>query len=499
MCVSTDDNITYKGICPSPTGEDRWGLMAISGVTCSFHWGRDGFGAEVEETVVDGMTRLGDIEAVDFVGKDEIYDCLDPEGTVFGGDVGESGSHGIHPHEASDAEGGREETRHSLPESRDVALRPRYTRHEKEHDGGEDHKEHHVLTIAHHCRERHAEEYAREQIWQGEESQLAHRDETDEIEEIRYGTQEVCRHHDVYHQVCHRLAPHDAHHATVAAVERHEESVVVLLARRSCRHSHTQEQRLLDDEHEHSGDDEIAISRRVVEYRHLLEVERPGGDLVLAVGVVARELHLNPGVQFALNSHASLENRLVGKHDAHVAVYPHVGLLHAVELGLEVLGKVYHSVGIATANALARLVETVAAQSHASVGRGVYHTGEFAAGVAMRKVNYRHGHLARHLVVVYPRIQERICQRHHDEEDEHALVAEHVLEFLQADIASVAQYVEKLVHCCHSFGVIGNHTSTESGTHYSIYLYSLIALRMLPATSIGSSEKAIIATRLTHA
>ena len=127
MCVSTDDNITYKGICPSPTGEDRWGLMAISGVTCSFHWGRDGFGAEVEETVVDGMTRLGDIEAVDFVGKDEIYDCLDPEGTVFGGDVGESGSHGIHPHEASDAEGGREETRHSLPESRDVALRPRYT------------------------------------------------------------------------------------------------------------------------------------------------------------------------------------------------------------------------------------------------------------------------------------------------------------------------------------------------------------------------------------
>ena len=92
--------------------------MAISGVTCSFHWGRDGFGAEAEEAVVDGMASLGDIEAVDFVGKDEIYDCLDPEGTVFGGDVGESGSHGIHPHKATDAEGGREEPRHTLPESR---------------------------------------------------------------------------------------------------------------------------------------------------------------------------------------------------------------------------------------------------------------------------------------------------------------------------------------------------------------------------------------------
>ena len=160
--------------------------MAISRLTCSFPlgrlgwvalWegqdrfesqdglsfgGRDGFGAEEEEAVVDGMARLGDIEAVDFVGKYEIYYGLDPEGTVFGGDIGESGSHGIHPHEATDAEGGREEPRHTLPESRDVALRPRYTRHEKEHDGGEDHKEHHVLTIAHHCRERHAEEYARE-------------------------------------------------------------------------------------------------------------------------------------------------------------------------------------------------------------------------------------------------------------------------------------------------------------------------------------------------
>ena len=76
--------------------------MAISRLTCSFPlgrlgwvalWegqdrfesqdglslgGRDGFGAEVEETVVDGMARLGDIEAVDFVGKYEIYYGLDP-------------------------------------------------------------------------------------------------------------------------------------------------------------------------------------------------------------------------------------------------------------------------------------------------------------------------------------------------------------------------------------------------------------------------------------
>ena len=110
--------------------------------------------------MLDGLASLEDVETVDFVGKDEIYYGLDPEGTVFGGDVGKGGSHGIHTHEATDAEGGGEEPRHPLPESRDVALRPRHSRHEKEDDGREYHEQHHVLTIAHHCRERHAEEYA---------------------------------------------------------------------------------------------------------------------------------------------------------------------------------------------------------------------------------------------------------------------------------------------------------------------------------------------------
>ena len=41
--------------------------------------------------MLDGLASLEDVEAVDFVGKDEIYYGLDPEGTVFGGDVGEGG------------------------------------------------------------------------------------------------------------------------------------------------------------------------------------------------------------------------------------------------------------------------------------------------------------------------------------------------------------------------------------------------------------------------
>ena len=38
--MTNDDNHVANGICPSPTGEARWGLMTIGGVTCSFPWGR---------------------------------------------------------------------------------------------------------------------------------------------------------------------------------------------------------------------------------------------------------------------------------------------------------------------------------------------------------------------------------------------------------------------------------------------------------------------------
>ena len=43
LFMITDNSQTAKGICPSPTGEDRWGLMAVSRVTCSFPWGRLGW------------------------------------------------------------------------------------------------------------------------------------------------------------------------------------------------------------------------------------------------------------------------------------------------------------------------------------------------------------------------------------------------------------------------------------------------------------------------
>ncbi len=41
--MTNDDNHVAKGICPSPSGEVRWGLTAIIGVISSFPLGRLGW------------------------------------------------------------------------------------------------------------------------------------------------------------------------------------------------------------------------------------------------------------------------------------------------------------------------------------------------------------------------------------------------------------------------------------------------------------------------
>ena len=40
--LQANNNIA-NGICPSPSGEVKWGLMTIGRVTCSFPWGRSGW------------------------------------------------------------------------------------------------------------------------------------------------------------------------------------------------------------------------------------------------------------------------------------------------------------------------------------------------------------------------------------------------------------------------------------------------------------------------
>ena len=57
----------------------------------------------------------------------------------------------------------------------------------------------------------------------------------------------------------------------------HEVLITVVLAGGTCSQTDAQEQRLLEYQHEHTGQDGVAITTRGIEDGHLVEVERTGG------------------------------------------------------------------------------------------------------------------------------------------------------------------------------------------------------------------------------
>ena len=57
--------------------------------------------------------------------------------------------------------------------------------------------------------------------------------------------------------------------------------------------------------------------------------------------------------------------------------------------------------------------------------------------LTMGLVDHGHGHVAHHLVVVYPRVEQGIDQGDDDEEDEHALVLDDAPHLAIPDVARV--------------------------------------------------------------
>ena len=62
---------------------------------------------------------------------------------------------------------------------------------------------------------------------------------------------------------------------------------MTLLTNSTCCKTNAKNQRLLEDEHEHCGDDKRAIATLRIEDRNILEIERTGQYLFLAHGVLA--------------------------------------------------------------------------------------------------------------------------------------------------------------------------------------------------------------------
>ena len=226
---------------------------------------------------------------------------------------------------------------------------------------------------------------------------------------------------------------------------RNQFAVSVELSRCSCRHSDAQQHGLLQDEHQHAWQDGVAVSAGGVEYRHFIEFQWMGGKLIVSIRETSTFRNLNARVDMACYTLCRLINCLVGKHQTHVAINAHMCLFATVQSGVEVGRNIDDSVHRLLLHQLLRLVETVAVIGGLGIGRGIVVADKLAGAMAVAQVHNRRIHLSHYLVVVNPRVEQRITQRHQDAEDEHTLVAEHIAHLRLPDEAHVPDAIDNLI------------------------------------------------------
>jgi hypothetical protein len=74
---------------------------------------------------------------------------------------------------------------------------------------------------------------------------------------------------------------------------------------------------------------------------------------------------------------------------------------------------------------------------HLDISRGIELANELARETAVAIVDHNYWHLVYYLVIIDPRIEQRIDKWHDDEEDEYALVLEGLLHLLAPYIGRI--------------------------------------------------------------
>ena len=120
-------------------------------------------------------------------------------------------------------------------------------------------------------------------------------------------------------------------------------------------------------------------------------------------------------------------------------------LFATIQLGVEIGRNIDDSMHDLLLYQLLRLIKTVAVIRCLGIRRGIVIPDKLAGSMAVTEVDNRRIHLSHHLVVVNPRVEQRIAQRHQDAEDEHTLVTEHIAHFRLPDVAHVPDAIDDLV------------------------------------------------------
>ena len=262
--------------------------------------------------------------------------------------------------------------------------------------------------------------------------------QTREVEQARHDDGEPGSHQDINHQIAQRLAQHDAERAVVMALDGHQVLEAVRLTGGTCRQANAKHQRLLDNKHQHGRQDKRPIASRRTEDGSTTHIERFGLYLFLALGILARQFDLYLAVHLLRHGDSSLIGCLVSQHQTHVTIDADGRLLQAVDARLEIGRDVIDGLGHIAPHQHLAFVDIVGIAHHLDVGRRITLADELTAHLGVAVVNDDHGDLAHYLIIIYPRVKQRIDQWHQKEEDDDTFVLEGLAHLVTPDECRVA-------------------------------------------------------------
>ena len=216
------------------------------------------------------------------------------------------------------------------------------------------------------------------------------------------------------------------------------------------RHAYAKGESLLQQQHEHGWQNTGAIATRGIEHCHALSHKGLCSDGILVLSEVAGLLDVKTRTEARCLDHGSLINGLVGKHERHVAIDADSGLFSTVDVGGEVRRNEVDTPNNLSADERTGFIEVLGIVFHIDIGGGVTVMDELAREGRVRLVNDHNRGLLQGLVIVNPRVEQRVAQRHDDKEHEHTLVPNHLFHLLSPDIEYVGHVFLEFTEYRHS-------------------------------------------------
>ena len=349
---------------------------------------------------------------------------MQPKHSGLGSEVGKACAGVVHRYKSVDAVSGGEDAGKGAPEGGQRTLRPRYAGDEEQQHGGEDDEHDARLAVAYQSRKGDGEEDGRQEEGHDEECKVVRHEEMVEAEQAGHDDQHVDSQRQVDEQIHRGFAQYEGYGVGGLQPRRHEQMPRVAFAARPRRHADAEQQRLLQHEDKHGGDEEGGKAVLRVVKANVLVLNGVLHHPRLFLRGSGRALHFQLCVHFQRGVHRRGVDGLVIEHAAHVGKCAYGGLLAGGEVGGEGARNVDDAVSLAPLHSGLCFFHVGGVGHDVRVGRGVDVSQKLAALRRAVVVYGHHRHLAYRLVRVDEAIKQGVGEGHDEEENHHALVAQ---------------------------------------------------------------------------